>query len=88
MTRHLGFLNPSGKDTPYVVYEFMEDGKSHATELKNNEFVTQASDYSHNHRRLCEGNILLNKYKQVCRINQMQGPLTVGIKFQFSQIVS
>ena len=30
MTRHLGFLNPCGKDTTYIVYGFMEDGKSHA----------------------------------------------------------
>jgi hypothetical protein len=60
VTRYLGFLNPSGKDTPYIVYEFMGNGRSHATELKNNEFVTKASDYSHSHRRLCEGNILLN----------------------------
>ena len=60
MTRHLGFLNPCGKDTTYIVYGFMEDGKSHATELKNNEFVTQASDYSQSHKRLCEDNILLN----------------------------
>jgi len=38
----------------------MENGKIHATELKNNEFVTQDRDYSHSRKRLCEDNILLN----------------------------
>jgi len=32
VTRYLGFFNSCGKDTSHIVYEFTENGKSHATE--------------------------------------------------------